>query len=208
MSKQDNVIKVNITIKNKALRKYFPQWLDFHTSHLKLIKQQLSSWKDISQTQESYSQDPRPLSIVFDLDEVLITPISHNFYKTENETFVISDFFEKKQFLWPSFCPAYPEARELVKACKDLGLNVFFITARLTSEREHTLTNLNYLDLIPDHLFTMPVGKNAADWKRETRKEITNNYRIIANIGDQLTDLGDYADINYLIPHHFYTVKY
>lgn len=195
----------HITTVNDPLRQYFPIWMDFHELHLSIIRQQLPYWAEISKEQEKLCNKGRKLCVVFDLDEVLISPLHHNVF---GNAFDVADHF--KLLDDKSLCPSYPGSKEVLQKCKDIGLFIFFVTARSELSRDQTTRNLVKLNLIPDHLFMRGVDiidVPASVWKTSIRKTINEQYRVIASIGDQISDLGDYADINYLIPHHFYRTK-
>lgn len=178
----------------KTLYEYFPKWLKFHAAHLEIVKESLKDWSIISLNKEILASTNRPLAIVFDIDEVLVSSFPWNFQPT-------SQFFPNYN---GKYCPAYSNAVDVIKECRTLGLTIFFITARTNTYRNETIENINYLNLVPDFLITMPEGQDPKIYKTESRKNISNNFRIIASIGDQLSDLGDYTDINYLIPNPFY----
>lgn len=179
---------------NKQQRDYFPIWINHHSIHLAMIKHSLPYWMLMSTEAESSSGGIRPMGIVFDLDEVLISP-----FPNQDPSF--AQFFKPVPV---GFCPAYEGARDLVKKCHEMGLMVFFVTARTDAMRAATVANIDLLDMAPDLLFTMQAGQDPTQFKTNTRKDISNKFRIIASIGDQLSDLGNYTDVNYLIPNPFY----
>ena len=177
--------------------------MDFHALHLAVIRQQLPYWAEISKEQELMCNKGRPLCVVFDLDEVLISPLHHNFY---GENFSVGDYFNLLEDI--NMCPSYPGAREVVQTCRELNLNVFFVTARSEISRDHTSKNLLELGLIPDRLIMKDAPDDlSSQWKTFIRQNLSSQYRIVANIGDQVSDLGEHVDINYLIPHHFYNTR-
>lgn len=187
-------------IVNAQLKQYFPIWMEFHESHLTLIRQQLPYWTEVSKEQEKLCNKGRKLCIVFDLDEVIISPL----YRTFHGSFDISKYFDISD---NTLCPSYPGSKEILQKCRDLGLIIFFVTARSEFLRNHTIKNLTKLNLKPNYLIMRGVqymNIPISMWKTSIRKIINEEFRIIANIGDQVSDLGDYTDINYLIPHHFY----
>ncbi|WP_336945144.1 HAD family acid phosphatase [Asaia sp. BMEF1] len=92
------------------------------------------------------------------------------------------------------------------------GVAVFFVTGRYEHERGETAHNLetagylNWAGLIlrPDGSHT----PSASDYKRAARQKIEDDgYHIIANIGDQPSDLtGGHAERGFLLPNPFYRV--
>lgn len=85
-----------------------------------------------------------------------------------------------------------------------MDVSVFFVTARVEAFRAHTesqLTRLGYDRYRA--LFMMPtVDTDPARFKRDTRRAlIERGYRILANVGDQWTDMtGGYYDIGIKLP--------
>jgi predicted secreted acid phosphatase len=100
----------------------------------------------------------------------------------------------------------------LVKAAQAQGVAVFFVTGRHESERAATARNLaqvgyanwSGLSLKPDAMHVM----TASAYKAPVRADIeAQGYTIIANIGDQPSDLaGGHAERAFLLPNPFYRV--
>ena len=86
----------------------------------------------------------------------------------------------------------------------DLGVAVFFVTARSDTYRDHTasqLRRLGYdryvqLHMMPERLH------NPATFKRDVRRSIVRaGYHVLANVGDQWTDMdGGYYDLGIKLP--------
>ena len=101
---------------------------------------------------------------------------------------------------------------EVFTAARDRGAAIFFITGRDESQRAATEANLRaigyseYAGLIME-----PVGAHyasASDFKAPRRAELeAQGYTIIANVGDQPSDLaGGFAERTYLLPNPFYRI--
>jgi hypothetical protein len=101
---------------------------------------------------------------------------------------------------------------DVFNAARDRGAAIFFITGRPESQRAATERNLaaagysGYTQLIME-----PVGSHyasAADFKAPQRAAIEQHgYTIIANLGDQPSDLdGGFAERTYLLPNPFYRI--
>lgn len=95
---------------------------------------------------------------------------------------------------------------------RDRGAAIFFITGRDESQRAATERNLRdvgydgYAGLVME-----PVGahySSAADFKAPQRADIeARGYTIIANVGDQPSDLaGGFAERTFLLPNPFYRI--
>lgn len=116
---------------------------------------------------------------------------------------------------WNAMAKAQPIAPTLAlfNEAKRLGIKIFFITGRRNSERVVTAENLRnagyegYERLVmkPDELNV----KSAADYKSAARARIdAEGYDIIANVGDQESDLdGGYAEKLFKLPNPFYFIR-
>jgi acid phosphatase len=105
-----------------------------------------------------------------------------------------------------------PPTMDVFNAARRNNAAIFFITGRDESQRAATVRNLQstgyagYTELIME-----PVGAqydSAADFKAPHRARIQDmGYTIIANIGDQPSDLdGGFSERTYLLPNPFYRI--
>lgn len=105
-----------------------------------------------------------------------------------------------------------PQVLAFWRRAKELNVAVFFLTGRHEEERRSTESNLKaagYRDwtqliLRPDGTHTV----SASEYKIGERAKIeSKGYHIIANIGDQPSDLqGAHADRSFLLPNPFYRI--
>ena len=108
--------------------------------------------------------------------------------------------------------PAIAPTLEVFKLARGLNITVFFITGRPESQRQATERNLAAAGYTGyQKLYMVPEGAHfpsAADFKAPIRAEIERaGYKIIANIGDQPSDLkGGHAEKTFLLPDPFYRV--
>ena len=108
--------------------------------------------------------------------------------------------------------PAIAPTLEVFKLARELNIAVFFITGRPESQRAATERNLaaaGYQGY--EKLYMVPEGAHfpsAADFKAPIRAQIEQaGYKIIANMGDQPSDLkGGHAERTFLLPDPFYRV--
>ena len=101
---------------------------------------------------------------------------------------------------------------DLYDFAKSKGVSIFFLTGRYDTSRESTSSNLTAAGYAgwTDLLFR-PSGNSqtAAIMKAGVRRGIEQKgYKIIFDIGDQLSDLaGGYAERTYKLPDPFYFVE-
>ncbi|CAN7688706.1 HAD family acid phosphatase [Mesorhizobium sp. LjRoot246] len=108
--------------------------------------------------------------------------------------------------------PAIAPTLEIFQQAKASKVAVFFITGRPEDQRQATERNLRESGYDGfEKVYMVPVGAkygSAADFKTPVRAEIeAAGYTIIANIGDQPSDLfGGHAQRLFLLPNPFYRV--
>ena len=108
--------------------------------------------------------------------------------------------------------PPLPPTRDVFDTALDHGAAIFFITGRDESQRAATERNLEVAGYHGySGLLMEPVGAqydSAADFKAPQRAAIEQQgYTIIANLGDQPSDLaGGFAERTYLLPNPFYRI--
>jgi len=115
---------------------------------------------------------------------------------------------------WTTLAAAAPitPTLRLFNDARSLGVAVFFITGRHESQRTATERNLaragyagwTALMMEPDDVHP----KSAADFKTPARAKVEAlGYHIIANVGDQPSDLdGGHADQTFQLPDPFYRI--
>jgi predicted secreted acid phosphatase len=106
-----------------------------------------------------------------------------------------------------------PPTLELFNAAKDLGVAVFFVTGRQEEPklREATARNLSLAGYFGWSGLVMRAAApdcNVACYKTGARaKIVAEGYAIIANVGDQESDLaGEYAERVFKVPNPFYFI--
>jgi predicted secreted acid phosphatase len=116
------------------------------------------------------------------------------------------------QWILKSKAKAIDPARELFKAAKGDSVAVIFITGRRDHQRDATLLNLDHegfdgwteLRTRPDRddLPNVEAFKSAERFKVEAE-----GYTIIANVGDQMSDLaGGHSICTFKVPNPFYFI--
>lgn len=101
---------------------------------------------------------------------------------------------------------------DVFTTARDHGVATFFITGRDESQRAATELNLADVGYVGYSALIMePVGSqfiSASDFKAPQRAALEEQgYAIIANLGDQPSDLdGGHAEQTYLLPNPFYRI--
>jgi hypothetical protein len=99
---------------------------------------------------------------------------------------------------------------DLYRESQRLGVKVFFVTGRRTALAERTRATLAAAGYVnPDGFYFRPESdreRSLAPFKTGARREIARQgFQIIANLGDQASDLaGGYAERAFKIPNPFY----
>jgi len=117
------------------------------------------------------------------------------------------------QWILKSSAKPIAPARKLFDAARAKGVAVIFITGRPDKQRDATLLNLDHagfegwteLRTRPDRdeLPTVQAFKTA-----ERTKVEAEGYTIIANVGDQMTDIdGEHSGCGFKVPNPFYFTR-
>ncbi len=148
------------------------------------------------------------LAMVFDLDETLLSNLHH---------MRAMDFGYVPQ-LWDEWVAAadatiIAPVHEVYVAARAKNVAIIFITGRKTTDQPGTESNLRAVGLGGyTRVFYKPNGYpgTSEHFKTATRKKLVeeDGYTIIANIGDQASDLaGGYAERTFKLPNPFYIAK-
>jgi len=106
---------------------------------------------------------------------------------------------------------AIPATVALARRARDLGVAVFFISARPPNLRQATERNLREQGYEWTGLILLPEGAHfasAADFKTPERRKIAEQgYTIVLSVGDQESDLkGGYAERTFKLPNPVYYI--
>jgi predicted secreted acid phosphatase len=153
-------------------------------------------------------QPGEKLALVFDTDETALSnlPQMRRFdFGYEQDSWEV--------WIKEAKCLPIESVREVHRAALNHGVAVFFITARWESDRAATEQNLRAAGYDGYAMvYCAPDGSKDASaeaFKTAQRKKITEQgYTIIANIGDQMSDLnGGYAERTFKLADPFYLIK-
>jgi predicted secreted acid phosphatase len=145
----------------------------------------------------------RKLAIVFDIDETTLS--NYSAIEADNFTFGTNSQNEAQNQIGE----AIPPSLALFNLAKKKHITIFLITGRRENVRTPTEQNLareGYTGY--KQLFLKPQASTAGtvDYKAGARSEIEDQgYRIVANVGDQYSDLaGGHGDVVFKLPNPFY----
>jgi hypothetical protein len=144
-------------------------------------------------------------ALVLDIDETSLS----NYSAIDKDNFTFGD--NSKAETTNETGVAIPATLALFNQAKKAGIAVFFITGRGETpdnrqHTEHNLTREGYAGW--QHLYLKPAGftGTTTDYKSGTRAGIEQQgYRIVANVGDQYSDLaGGHSDVAFKLANPFY----
>ncbi|MGK4584817.1 HAD family acid phosphatase [Kitasatospora sp. HPMI-4] len=154
-------------------------------------------------------------AIVLDVDDTSLST-----YNYELETTFVYNPASNAQYIATKTMPAVFGMNTLATWASKHGYTVFYVTGRPETQRAATAANLTAVGFpAPDqpHMFLknpenppsyLPCGKTCTviQYKSATRAHIESlGYRIVANFGDQYSDLsGGHAERTYKLPNPMY----
>jgi hypothetical protein len=158
-------------------------------------------------------------AVLFDIDDTTL-----NTYNFEIATNFAFNATTNAAYVNSASFPAVPGMPALVNYAVSKNYTIFFLTGRPESQRAGTVTNLanaGYPSVPADHLFlkdlvnqpwlascaTSVPACTTIQYKSLTRKHIEKDlgYNIVANFGDQFSDLiGGFADQTFKVPNPMY----
>jgi hypothetical protein len=146
---------------------------------------------------------PRKLALVLDIDETSLS--NYSAISADNFTFGTNSQAEATNEVGV----AIPSTLALYQDAIGKGIAVFFITGRGEATREHTEHNLQTQGYTKwASVVLKPPGSTLSTvaYKSAARADIENQgYEIVANVGDQYSDLaGGHADVAYKLANPFY----
>ena len=156
-------------------------------------------------------------ALVLDIDETSLSNWSN--IKANNFGFIPGGACDRlptgpcgfKEWILQATAPPIMSALDLFNAAKAKGVAVFFITGRRDKERQATLWNLDRAGYEGwAKLITRPdddARSTIEPFKTEERRKIAaSGYTIIADVGDQQSDLGGFAECTFKVPNPFYFI--
>ncbi len=127
----------------------------------------------------------KKLAIITDIDETVFDNSPFNAKLIEKD----EEFTQEEWNNWSALEEAreVPGAAEFLNYVEDKGVEIFYITNRMESEREATLRNMKDLDFPfadDEHLLL----RTETSSKKDRFESITKDYEVVMYLGDNLSD--------------------
>jgi HAD superfamily, subfamily IIIB (Acid phosphatase) len=167
-------------------------------------KQRCSAKGGKKKSRAAASCKPLKLAIVLDIDETSLSNYQQlNLNNFGNATVALATAAVAGN------SPAIAPTLDLYQRGRSAGISVFAITGRPSAIETQTRQNLNnagYTDL--SGIFFKPGSEAVVPFKSGQRAALEGQgYRIVANVGDQESDLaGGHADRSFKLPNPFYFI--
>ena len=143
---------------------------------------------EVEKALSSHTKNDKPLAIVTDVDDTILSPVNYWGYLIENDI----DFFNDE--IWDKWIPenkSIPTAGaiDFLKFCKENNVEIFYVTSRDQGENtyQYALDNLksqNFPYADEAHLTVLRDTSN----KEKVHNEIAKKYNIVVKLGDNLND--------------------
>jgi hypothetical protein len=164
---------------------------------------QIDELADASVLHRAHGSSHRKLALVLDVDETSLS--NYSAINADNFTFGANSQAEATNEIGVAIKPTL----DLFNLAKSKGVAVFFITGRRENTRDHTTSNLTregYSGWTQLILKPQASTDTTVRYKSGARAAIEQQgYRIIANLGDQYSDLaGGHEDVGFKLPNPFY----
>jgi 5'-nucleotidase (lipoprotein e(P4) family) len=130
----------------------------------------------------------RPRAIVVDIDETVLDNSPANAYSVKNKV----AFNLKDWYAWGDMrkAKAVPGSVDFINYAVSKGVKIFYISNRDEVQKQATLDNLKsagFSDISADNVFLRTEGSG----KEPRRKTVSDRYRIVFLMGDNLDDFSD-----------------
>lgn len=200
-----NMENFNLSKVKVALADYYQS--GYYNEQINDIAQKVIGYVRFRSEANQTLEDPKKLAMIFDVDETSLS--NYKAMKRLNFGGTLQDIKKAEQ---QANDAAIQEILRVYRVAQKYQVAVFFITGRDENERSITADNLKKAGYKSwEALYMKPNDYHLASimpFKRAMRKKIKKmHYQIIANIGDQYSDLkGGYAEMSYKLPNPFYYI--
>jgi predicted secreted acid phosphatase len=170
------------------------------------INQVVKPAHDWIETRAARATPNEKLAAIFDIDETALSNLPNMMNCGFCSTSAQAKLFPENRI------PGIPPVRDLYDFAKSKGIAVILLTGRYESGRDLTINELQAAGYSGwQDLLMRPSGNSdpARIMKAGVRQSVERKgYRIVLNIGDQLSDLiGGYSERTYKLPNPFYFVE-
>jgi predicted secreted acid phosphatase len=193
---------LNLTMAKQAVIQYVEA--GDYEMELTAVANRAGKWIETRAAQRAAGEK---LALVLDIDETSLLNLQH---MREMD-------FGYVPTLWDAWvaegsAPAIKPVRQVFQTARRLDVTVFFITGRKESDRPGTEKNLTAAGFGDYHILICKPANypgSSARFKTEERQRLeTEGWTIIANIGDQASDLaGGAAEKTFKLPNPFYQIQ-
>ncbi|MEO5958560.1 MAG: HAD family acid phosphatase [Opitutaceae bacterium] len=192
----------NLSLLKEEIRRYVESGT--YERDIAAVAMRASSW--IEQRAAKRGAGER-LAIVFDLDETLLSNWPH--IGAQDFGYVPAGWDE---WMKEGRAPAIEPVREVYRTARRLGVEVVFLTGRREKDRPGTEKNLRAIDCADYAALVCKPNETqettGAFKLRERKRLVAEGRAIIANVGDQESDLaGGYAERTFKLPNPLYLTK-
>lgn len=147
------------------------------------------------------------LAVVFDLDETLL--LNWPYLSRQDFGYVPKAW---EDWIEAGDAPPVEPVRDVYRTARQLGYDVIFLTGRVESQRGATERNLRAIGCSEYAALICRApgsrGTNASFKAAERRRLLAEGWTIVANLGDQESDLaGGYAERTFKLPGPFYLTE-
>lgn len=151
-----------------------------------------------------YAKTSKKLAVVFDIDETTLSNVRH--IQTQDYGYIARSW---EAWVAEGQCTAIYPVQAVYQTAQNAKVDVFFITGRKESDAPSTERNLRQVGYENwARIIYKPNGfaESTKAFKIDARRKLAaEGYLIIANIGDQNSDLvGGYAERVFKLPNPFY----
>lgn len=147
-------------------------------------------------------------AVVLDLDETIFSSICDEIIDVDGKKSTVGEFLDRTYDPNNIYHSLIPGAKRFYKQLHELfDGNVFIVTGRTQDMHTETVKNMEKHGFNYKGLFMKDNhNQDTARFKTDARREISKKYNVVASIGDQVSDLGDYTKHNFLLVNPFYKI--
>lgn len=176
-----------------------------YEQELNYVSQQAIAFINMEVAKNQQRQHPKKLAIVLDIDET-----SLSYYSRMVPRQFVGTNAQFEQEVLEADAPALKPTLKIYQDALEHGVAVFFVTGRRAALRDATEKNLKNAGYTRwTSIYFKPndyTHTSITPFKKQMRELISKKgYSIIANIGDQFSDLkGGYAVLGFKLPNPYY----